>query len=66
MLNERQELINRLKILVRSQKDKKNKLRAENQIGDEVWFLVKEDFVIASLIFKMRQFNISFEEIEED
>ena len=65
-MNEKEKLINRLKILFRAEKEKKDQIRAEKNIDPEIGFLVKESFVIASLIPEIQQFNITFDDLKED
>lgn len=59
---ERQELILRLKKLIKTNEDKQKAYREENNSSDDVAYLTRESCVIASLLPKMHQLGVTFDD----
>lgn len=65
-MNEREQLICRLKSLLETHKLKQRQYQEENNLGSEVGCISRESLIIASLLPQMQALKVSFEDCWEN
>ncbi len=61
-MSEREELIQRLKRLIEANKVKQATYRQQYNVSDEIGFLTREAVIMASLLPKMQQLGVTFDD----
>ena len=62
-MDEKQQLINRLKVLIKINQAKQKKYQDENGLSSDVGCITRESFEMARLVPKMQSLNIKLEDI---